>query len=213
MRASEDFGSAENCLLLFSKTWLPPYACCGLPFWLTPLPVSCPSTTPLHYNYTLFRKKKHKQSWPGFHVEPAETLAFEQNSRLCLVKRWKSYQRREPKTSEQVINCLSTVSNRMCLWADRRFPAGWRALSAAGTDTDVFSSHSTRAASCSALAEKGVTLSTTMTAAGWSSDRTFTKWQEAEQGNLWSTCLRPVFEQVTFTSCVRRRLQVDQMYL
>ena len=186
MRASEDFGSAENCLLLFSKTWLPPYRpCCGLPFWLTPLPVSCPSTTPLHYNYTLFRKK-HKQSWPGFHVEPA-------------VKRWKSYQRREPKTSEQVINCLSAVSNRMCLWADRRLPAGWRALSAAGTDTDVFSSHSTGAASCSALAEKGVTLSTTMTAAGWSSDRTFTKWQEAEQDNLWSTCLRPVFEQVTFT--------------
>ena len=23
--------------------------CCGLPFWLTPLPVSCPSTTPFHY--------------------------------------------------------------------------------------------------------------------------------------------------------------------
>ena len=101
----------------------------------------------------------------------------------------------------------------MYLWADRRLPAGWRVLSAAGTDTDVFSSHSTRAVSCSALAEKGVALSTTMTAAGWSSDRTFTTWQEAEQGNLWSTCLRPVFEQVTFTSCVRRRWQVYQMYL
>ena len=146
-------------------------------------------------------------------MDPAETLVFEQNSRLCSVKCWKSYQRREPKISEQVINCLSAVSNRMCLWADRRLPAVWRALPAAGIDTDVFSSHSTRAASCSALAEKGVALSTTMTAAGWSSDRTFTKWREAEQGNLWSTCLKPVSEQVTFTSCTRRHLQVDQIYL
>ena len=147
------------------------------------------------------------------HVEPAQTLAIEQNSRLSSVKCWKSYQRREPKPSEQVISCLSALSNRMCLWADRRLPAVWRVLSAAGIDTEMFSSHSTRAVSCSALAEKGVALSTTMKPAGWSSDRTFTKWQEAELGNLWSTCLRPVSEQVSFTSCVRRSIQVYQMYI
>ena len=143
--------------------------------------------------FTILYSEKHKQSRPGFHVEPAETLAFEQNSRLCSVKRWKSYQRRELQTLEQVINCLSAVSNRMCLWADRRLPAGWRVLSAAGTDKDVFSSHSTRAASCSALAEKGVALSTTMTAAGWSSDRTVTKWQEAEQDNPFGQLVLDLF--------------------
>ena len=37
--------------------------------------------------FTILYSEKHKQSLPGFHVEPAETLAFEQNSRLCSVKR------------------------------------------------------------------------------------------------------------------------------
>ena len=36
--------------------------------------------------FTILYSEKHKQSRPGFHVEPAETLAFEQNSRLCSVK-------------------------------------------------------------------------------------------------------------------------------
>ena len=37
--------------------------------------------------FTILYSEKHKQSRPGFHVEPAETLAFEHNSRLCSVKR------------------------------------------------------------------------------------------------------------------------------
>ena len=37
--------------------------------------------------FTILYSEKHKQSRPGFHVEPAETLVFEQNSRLCSVKR------------------------------------------------------------------------------------------------------------------------------
>ena len=34
-----------------------------------------------------YYSEKHKQSRPEFHVEPAETLAFEKNSRLSSVKR------------------------------------------------------------------------------------------------------------------------------
>ena len=37
--------------------------------------------------FTILYSEKHKQSRPGFHVEPAETLVFEHNSRLCSVKR------------------------------------------------------------------------------------------------------------------------------
>ena len=36
--------------------------------------------------FTILYSEKHKQSRTGFHVEPAETLAIEQNSRLCSVK-------------------------------------------------------------------------------------------------------------------------------
>ena len=32
------------------------------------------------------KQQQHKQSWPGLHVEPAERLVIEQNSRLCSVK-------------------------------------------------------------------------------------------------------------------------------
>ena len=57
MRASEDFGCVENCLLLYNKPWLP-YACCGLHFWLTPLPWLTPLSfyaPPLHYiSMTMF---------------------------------------------------------------------------------------------------------------------------------------------------------------
>ena len=52
MRASKDFGCAEK---LSAAEQIKP-DCCRLhlmlsPFLLTPLPVSCPSTTPHHYNY------------------------------------------------------------------------------------------------------------------------------------------------------------------
>ena len=36
---------------------------------------------------TILYLEKHKQSRTGFHVKPAATLATEQNSRLCSVKR------------------------------------------------------------------------------------------------------------------------------
>ena len=51
MRMREDFVGAENCLLLIwaNKTWLPPPPAVVSFFKLTPLPVSCPLTTPLHY--------------------------------------------------------------------------------------------------------------------------------------------------------------------
>ena len=37
--------------------------------------------------FTILYSEKHTLSKPGFHVEPAETLAFEQNCRLLSVKR------------------------------------------------------------------------------------------------------------------------------
>ena len=38
-RASDHFGCAENCLLLYNKSWLPPLPAVVSLFWLTPLPV------------------------------------------------------------------------------------------------------------------------------------------------------------------------------
>ncbi len=48
-----------------------------------------------------------------------------------------------------------------------------RTLTAAGVDTSVFSSHSTRAASCSAAHVKHVPVMDILAAAGWSGEKTF----------------------------------------
>ena len=113
-------------------------------------------------------------------MAPAGILAFEQNSRLCIVKHLKNYLKRTKD--------IRTSNTLLVSYVKQHVPVGRQTLSrrvkgvlsAAGIDTDMYSSHGTRATSCSTLTEKGVALSTIMKDAGWSNDLTFTKFYKRQ---------------------------------
>ena len=67
-------------------------------------------------------------------------------------------------------------------------------LHKAGVDTQ-FGAHSTRSASTSAAASKGLPIDAVLTAAGWSSASTFTKFYRREPGvtNMGQTILESYF--------------------
>ena len=129
---------------------------------------------------TIFFSEKHKQSRHGVHTEPAEILAFNSNPNLCLVKHLKRYleQTKNMRSSNQLLISyekphVPVVRQTFSRWVKC-------VLAEAGIDTCKYASHSTYAASCSASVESGVSLGTTLKSAGWSSDRTFTKFYKRQ---------------------------------
>ena len=129
---------------------------------------------------TVFFSEKHKQSRPGVHAEPAEILAFNSNSNLCLVKHLKRYleQTKDLRSGNKLL--ISYVKPHVPVV--RQTLSRWVkcVLAEAGIDTCKYASHSTHVASCSAAVEGGVSLRTILKSAGWSSDRTFTKFYKRQ---------------------------------
>ena len=126
---------------------------------------------------TIQYSEKHKQSRPGFHTEPVDILPFTKNQKLCLLTHLKRYvemtkEFRNVSTTQLLISFVKPH-----VPVSRQTLSRWikSVLAAAGIDTNMYVSHSTRAASCSAAASAGVSLATIMKAAGWSSDCTFAK--------------------------------------
>lgn len=118
---------------------------------------------------------KHKQTKPGVHSKPAEIYAFSSNKKLCLVTHLKEYLCRTASLRKDKQLFLSF--NKPHAPVARATFSRWvkETLEAANISTDCYGSHSTRAASCSAVAAQGVNLSTILRAAGWSSETTFTR--------------------------------------
>ena len=116
----------------------------------------------------------HKTSKPGNHTAPADVLAFS-DSKLCLVNHLKLYIERT-KDRRKSDGSLFLACAKPYTAVSRGTFSRWvkAVLAEAGIDTCRYSSHSTRAAACSAVAERA-SLPTVLKAAGWKSDSVFGK--------------------------------------
>ena len=130
----------------------------------------------MHHNKcVIVFSSKHKQTKPGAHTEPAEISAFTQNPKICLVSHLHAYlQQTEPLRKGQEL--LISFKKPHAPVARGTFSRWVKTmLAAAGVDTVHYGPHTTRAASCSAAANQGVSLTSILKAAGWSSEATFTR--------------------------------------
>ena len=130
----------------------------------------------MHHNKcVIVFSSKHKQTKPGAHTEPAEIPAFTQNPKICLVSHLHAYLKQtEPLRKGQE---LLISFNKPHAPVARGTFSRWvkTMLAAAGVDTVHYGPHTTRAASCSAAANQGASLTSILKAAGWSSEATFTR--------------------------------------
>lgn len=136
-----------------------------------------------------------KHSRKGKHLAPLEFLAFPQNKALCIVSVLKEYLRR----TKEFRGC----EDKLLLSYQKPYKpiskdtlARWMrdVLTRANVDTQVFGAHSTRAASTSAAASRGVPMDVILKAAGWSSESTFSRfYHKAATVNLGQSLLDSYF--------------------
>jgi len=125
-----------------------------------------------------------KQSRPGVHLKPIELLPFSQNRKLCVVSHLKEYvkvtedlRRNNKRLFLTLLKPYNSVSkDTIARWVKT-------VLGLAGIDTKKFGAHSTRSASTSAAAQKGVSLATILRTAGWSRQNTFSKFYNKAVSN------------------------------
>lgn len=127
---------------------------------------------------TFFVSSLLKHSRKGSHQKPLEFIAFEDNAKLCIIDVLQEYLRRtKPVRDSQKVNKLLLSFQKPFKPISKDTLARWikTVLAMAGIDTEVFTAHSTRAASTSAASHAGVPISTILEAAGWSQECTFAR--------------------------------------
>ncbi len=137
-----------------------------------------------------------KQSKQGKHLAPIELLSFPRNKNICVVEVIKEYLRRTKVFRDGHTQLLlSYLKPHLPISKDTL--ARWirDVLHKAGVDTQ-FGAHSTRSASTSAAASKGLPIDIVLKAAGWSSASTFTRFYKREPvTNMGQTILESYFHQ------------------
>ena len=125
--------------------------------------------------------EKHKTSKPGAHTEPSEILAYVENPKLCLVKHLKAYIEKTQEHRKSADSKLFLCYTKPFGPVSRNTFSRWvkSVLAKAGIDTGKYTGHSTRAASCSAVAERA-SLHTVLKAAGWKWESTFAKFYKKD---------------------------------
>ncbi len=138
------------------------------------LRIDCMDVTPSAYTFHITELLKHTR--PGFHQQPIAYEKYPADAKLCIYEHIKHYLKRtESRRAENKQLLITTrqpyhpASADSILWWCLTF------LRAAGIDTIKFKSHSTRAASTSSLSQKRDTVKGILAAAGWSHERTFSR--------------------------------------
>ena len=123
----------------------------------------------------LFFSQKLKTTRPGSHPEPAEIRTFPDNIKLCPIAHLKHYLSRTEKLGK--CNQLFMSYTKPHLPVGKQTFSRWikSVFASAGTDTDIYSVHSTKAESTSTAASAGVSLKVILKAAGWSGEHIFHK--------------------------------------
>ena len=141
--------------------------------------------------------EKHKSSKPGAHTEPSEILAYVEKPKLCLVKHLKAYFEKTQEHRKSADSKLFLCYTKPFGPVSRNTFSRWvkSVLAKAGIDTGKYTGHSTRAASCSAVAERA-SLHTVLKAAGWKWESTFAKILQERRASpkpkLWPSAVRPL---------------------
>lgn len=124
-----------------------------------------------------------KHSRIGTHQQPLQYIAFPKNPALCVIACIKEYMERTKTIRETNKESKLLVSYQKPFKAiSKDTVTRWikTVLGLAGIDLDVFTPHSTRAASTSAAAKAGLPLSSILSSAGWSNENTFTRFYKKE---------------------------------
>jgi len=133
-----------------------------------------------------------KTSKPGKHLHEIVLPAFNANPALCVVKTYQDYLRRTLPLRQKTRRLfISTI--RPYRMVSRDTVSNWvkSVLTSAGIDLTLYGPHSTRAASTSKAAFKGVPLNTIVRTAGWSNDQTFRVFYK-----------KPITRDTSFAHCI-----------
>ena len=113
------------------------------------------------------------------HLFPVQFRSFDLDKRLCVVEFLEAYIKRTVplrKGTKQLLICYKAPHGP----ASKDTISQWikQTMKAAGIDTTVFKSHSTRSAATSAAKAANVPIQEIMNTAGWRSDSTFAKFYD-----------------------------------
>lgn len=144
----------------------------------------------------LFINSILKHTRVGVHQKPVELVAFDANPSLCIVRIMKEYLSRtkDYRRVNHTTNLLLSFQKPFRP-VSRDTISRWIkiVLDLSGIDITSFTAHSTRAASTSAAAEKGLPFSVILDAAGWSQEGTFTRFYRKNVTKNYSQCILDQF--------------------
>lgn len=131
--------------------------------------------------------EKVKQSRVGTHLKPVEFLAYPEDEKLCVVKHLQEYIK---KTRVLRNDCCQLLLSHVKPHgpANKDTISRWckNVLKSAGIDVSKFTTHSTRSASTSFLAERNVNIKDILTSAGWSNEMTFRRYYHKPADNAFN---------------------------
>ena len=107
-----------------------------------------------------------------------ELRSFEEDSSICVVECLKSYLKATEKirNSSKLLVSFLKPHNRVSKQTISRWIK--KVMSESGIDTDIFKSHSTRAASCSKLKNNSFPVEEIIETAGWTNAKCFKKFYD-----------------------------------
>ena len=131
-----------------------------------------------------------KQSKPNKHLEEIYIEAYRQNQAICVVNVLNQYIKKTEKLRND--SSLFIITQKPFSAASKSTIAAWikLGLKLAGIDLTLFTPHSTRSASTSAVVTR-IPIDTIIKTAGWASDCTFRKFYK-----------RPISNDSTFSAAV-----------
>ena len=115
-----------------------------------------------------------KQTKAGMHIPPLELDSF-QNEKLCIISHLKAYIQKTESLRQGKELFVSYVKPHKHISRDTLSRWIKSILDMAGIDSNIFSAHSTLAASTSAAYNREASIDSILNAAGWSKDSTFKK--------------------------------------
>lgn len=130
------------------------------------------STEESRITFVITEKLKHTRV--GTHQKPLEFLAYPIDRNLCIVTHLKEYlAKTTPLRNDEKQLLISCIRPHKAVSRDTISRWTKNFMIAAGIDTSMYKSHSTRAASTSALVAKQFDIKDIIGAAGWTKEETF----------------------------------------
>ena len=129
--------------------------------------------------FIIFEKLKHTRA--GVHQKPLEFLAYPINQKLCILTHLKVYlEKTKMLRIDEKQLLISYIKPHKAVSCETISKWVKKFMAAAGIDTSIYKSHTTRSASTSSLAGKQSDIQDIMNAAGWTKEETFQKFYKRD---------------------------------